>query len=116
MRPVALGTEDRQRAHVHHRTARCGGDSVGLSAGVHQPQEPADQRQVALLEALPNILDAEVPEGRDEADNVVLHQHGTPPVLDFPARQHFEIGEALGEASPDRWLTIMFTTDREWTI
>jgi len=27
-----------------------------------------------------------------------------------------EIGEALGEASPDRWLTIMFTTDREWTI
>jgi predicted Co/Zn/Cd cation transporter (cation efflux family) len=27
-----------------------------------------------------------------------------------------EIGEALGEESPDRWLTIMFTTDREWTI
>lgn len=27
-----------------------------------------------------------------------------------------EIGDALGEASPDRWLTIMFTTDREWTI
>ncbi|KAG1080735.1 hypothetical protein G6F40_015763 [Rhizopus arrhizus] len=27
-----------------------------------------------------------------------------------------EIGAALGEASPDRWLTIMFTTDREWTL
>lgn len=27
-----------------------------------------------------------------------------------------QIGEALGEESPDRWLTIMFTTDREWTI
>lgn len=27
-----------------------------------------------------------------------------------------EIGEALGEESTDRWLTIMFTTDREWTI
>ncbi|WP_448129424.1 cation diffusion facilitator family transporter [Stenotrophomonas rhizophila] len=27
-----------------------------------------------------------------------------------------EIGEALGEESPDRWLTIMFTTDREWAI
>ena len=27
-----------------------------------------------------------------------------------------EIGDALGESSPDRWLTIMFTTDREWTI
>jgi predicted Co/Zn/Cd cation transporter (cation efflux family) len=27
-----------------------------------------------------------------------------------------EIGEALGEESTDRWLTIMFTTDRDWTI
>ncbi len=27
-----------------------------------------------------------------------------------------EIGEALGEESPDRWLTILFTTDREWAI
>jgi len=26
------------------------------------------------------------------------------------------IGAALGEESPDRWLTIMFTTDREWTL
>ncbi|OLP62437.1 cation diffusion facilitator family transporter [Xaviernesmea oryzae] len=25
-----------------------------------------------------------------------------------------EIGDALGEASPDRWLTIAFTTDPEW--
>ncbi len=27
-----------------------------------------------------------------------------------------EIGDALGEESTDRWLTIMFTTDREWAI
>jgi len=27
-----------------------------------------------------------------------------------------EIGEALGEESPDRWLTILFTTDLEWAI
>ena len=25
-----------------------------------------------------------------------------------------EIGEAIGGDSPDRWLTIAFTTDREW--
>ena len=25
-----------------------------------------------------------------------------------------EIGEAIGGDSPDRWLTIVFTTDREW--
>ncbi len=27
-----------------------------------------------------------------------------------------EIGDALGEESPDRWLTIMFTTDLEWAV
>lgn len=56
----------------------------------------ADRAQAALLEALPNILDAEVPDGWDEADNVVLHQHGTPPEFDFAPKQHFELGEALG--------------------
>ncbi len=56
----------------------------------------ADRAQTALLEALPNILDAEVPEGRDETANVVLHQHGTPQDFDFTPRQHFELGEALG--------------------
>lgn len=37
------------------------------------------------------------------------------PLLEWD-RLRDEIGDALGEASPDRWLTIMFTTDREWTI
>jgi seryl-tRNA synthetase len=56
------------------------------------------QREAELtggLEVLPNILDAEVPEGRDETANVVLHQHGTPAELPG-AKQHFELGEALG--------------------
>jgi len=48
------------------------------------------------LSALPNILDAEVPEGADEAANLVLHQHGEPASLGFKAREHFELGEALG--------------------
>ena len=49
----------------------------------------------AALAALPNILDADVPDGADESANLLLHAHGTP--LDLPdARQHFELGEALG--------------------
>ena len=48
------------------------------------------------LAALPNTLDATVPDGADEAANVVLHQHGTPRHFDFTPRQHFELGEALG--------------------
>lgn len=48
------------------------------------------------LATLPNILDADVPDGRDESDNVVLHQHGEPPRPNFAPKQHFELGEALG--------------------
>ncbi|WP_135469786.1 serine--tRNA ligase [Crenalkalicoccus roseus] len=56
----------------------------------------ADRAQTALLEALPNRLDPEVPAGRDETANIVLHQHGEVPDFAFAPRQHFEIGEALG--------------------
>jgi seryl-tRNA synthetase len=55
----------------------------------------ADSR--ALIEALPNLLDADVPEGADESANVVLHQQGAPQQPDFPPKQHFELGEALGQ-------------------
>jgi seryl-tRNA synthetase len=50
----------------------------------------------AVLEALPNILDADVPEGRDETGNVMVKQVGEPPDLGFVPKQHFELGEALG--------------------
>ncbi|MCA3368521.1 MAG: serine--tRNA ligase [Roseomonas sp.] len=56
----------------------------------------AEAERDELLSTLPNILDAEVPDGRDESANVVQHQHGTPPEFSFTPKQHFELGEALG--------------------
>ena len=49
----------------------------------------------ARLAGLANVLDAEVPDGRDESANVVLKQVGAPAAVPN-ARQHFELGEALG--------------------
>ena len=49
-----------------------------------------------ILEAIPNVLDPEVPDGPDETANALLSQVGDPPDLGFPPRQHFELGEALG--------------------
>jgi len=48
-----------------------------------------------VLEGLPNVLDADVPDGPDETANVVLKQFGEPRDLGFQPRQHFELGEAL---------------------
>ncbi len=50
----------------------------------------------AMLETLPNILDADVPDGPDERSNVVLKQVGEPHTFDFRPREHDELGEALG--------------------
>ncbi|MDD2794489.1 serine--tRNA ligase [Acidocella sp.] len=48
------------------------------------------------LSAIPNVLDAAVPEGRDENANIEVKTWGKKPAFAFTAREHFEIGEALG--------------------
>src|ERR1700733_12634742 len=50
----------------------------------------------ALLLTIPNAPHATVPAGAGEADNVVHHAWGDRPVMSFPAKPHWEIGERLG--------------------
>ncbi|GAN54198.1 serine--tRNA ligase [Tanticharoenia sakaeratensis] len=49
----------------------------------------------ARLASLPNRLDPSVPDGEDETQNVVVKQWGEVRRPNF-ARQHFELGDALG--------------------
>lgn len=49
-----------------------------------------------LLAGLPNIPQADVPEGGDSADNVEVRRVGTPPQFDFKVKDHVAIGEGLG--------------------
>jgi seryl-tRNA synthetase len=50
----------------------------------------------ALIQALPNLPDLGVPQGADEAGNVVVRHWGTPPQFPFVPKDHVAIGEALG--------------------
>lgn len=50
----------------------------------------ADLEAIAL--GLPNILDASVPDGLDESQNVELRRWGEPKAFDFEPKQHFELG------------------------
>jgi len=68
-------------------------ENIAASEGRPAELEADLARRLAVL---PNVLDADVPDGRDEADNRVAAQHGDLAALAFPARQHFELGEALG--------------------
>ena len=52
---------------------------------------------VEHLMGLPNILDADVPDGSDEADNRLVREWGDIPSYDFTPRDHVAIGEGLGQ-------------------
>ncbi len=68
------------------------GESEALAADV-------PRLDILLRDALakiPNLLDAAVPAGRDEADNKVEKEWGTKRDFGFAVKQHFELGEALG--------------------
>jgi seryl-tRNA synthetase len=46
---------------------------------------------------IPNLPLPDVPVGKDSGDNVERHHFGTKPAHAISPRQHFELGEALGE-------------------
>ena len=50
----------------------------------------------ALLSALPNLPALDVPDGKDEADNVLVHELGAFRDFGFKPREHFDFGTALG--------------------
>jgi seryl-tRNA synthetase len=61
-----------------------------------------DERIDALLSEVPNLLDASVPDGASETDNVVVRSWGTPRELAFTPKPHWELGEALGILDVER--------------
>jgi len=55
-----------------------------------------------LLAGLPNVPDAEVPNGADETHNVVVRTVGEPKRFDFKPQPHWDLGPALGILDFDR--------------
>jgi seryl-tRNA synthetase len=49
------------------------------------------------LAQIPNLPLDEVPDGKDANDNVEHHRFGAKRTYDFAPKQHFELGEALGQ-------------------
>ncbi len=65
------------------------------------PQLEEEERAIgaeldAALAAIPNRAAADVPEGKDEDDNRLVSQWGSPRAFDFDVREHDAIGPALG--------------------
>ncbi len=87
-------------------TAKANGEDIeplleevkGLGEKLDSTKNKLDEVLHALNEiqlAAPNLLQDDVPEGRDESDNVELKKWGTPKIFDFKAKDHVSLGEDL---------------------
>lgn len=56
----------------------------------------------AALENIPNLPFDDVPEGKDETENVVLREAGRKPKFDFEPKDHLSLGGALGAIDVER--------------
>ena len=68
-----------------------------ITAGEQRERE-LDEQIKTLLSGIPNMLQPDVPDGKDESENVELRRWGAPRDFTkegFEPKQHFEIGEAL---------------------
>ena len=75
-----------------------------LKSFLQSGEEKERELSAALTDALStldNIPADDVPDGDDEADNVETHRHGEQPVFDFEPKEHWELGETLGQMDFD---------------
>jgi len=73
---------------------------AGLKAEIQQGENEERRLQAVLndfLATIPNLPAADVPVGADEKANAELRRSGEKPAMTFKPKEHFELGEALGQ-------------------
>ncbi len=76
-------------------------DEVNALKGALTTGEEDERRLSAELDealsAIPNIPFDDVPVGKDDKDNVVHHIVGSPRAMNFVPKEHFDLGEGVGQ-------------------
>ena len=73
---------------------------AALKTSMPADEEALREAEAALhaqISSIPNLPLDEVPVGSDEHGNVEHHRHGLPRAYTFAPKEHFELGEALGQ-------------------
>ncbi len=88
------------------KVKKSGGDATVLMREVEEVSETIRKGEEPLAEiearfedfmlTVPNLPEASVPVGRSAAENREVRHWGDPPQFDFPAKNHWDIGEELG--------------------
>jgi seryl-tRNA synthetase len=86
----AMRTDKAKAEELKKEAAEIKGKLAALEGGEEESSELTD-----ALMRIPNILDADVPDGADEAANKEIRRVGAKPAIVDP-KEHFDLGEALG--------------------
>ena len=88
------------------KVKKSGGDATALMREVEEVSETIREGEKPLTEiesrfekfmlTMPNLPEPSVPVGRSAAENREVRRWGDPPQFDFPAKNHWDIGEELG--------------------
>ncbi len=90
---IATLKREKQPADALMQETRDLGDRIKT---LEETLRDAEERLNAIALRIPNIPHHSVPSGTDAAANQEVRRWGTPPAFAFPAKPHWEIGEALG--------------------
>lgn len=74
-----------------------------------EKETAVEEKFQQMLNNLPNILDDKVPEGKDEAANVVLRTVGEIPKFAYAVQPHFEVAEKLNLVDFERGVKLSGT-------
>lgn len=74
----------------------------GLIQDGEAKERELDKALADALAVLPNPPAEDVPEGRDEHGNVEYRRHGAPKGFNYGPKEHFDLGEALGQMDFER--------------
>jgi seryl-tRNA synthetase len=91
---------DAKKSKDEKKAAALMAEVAGLKESIPQQENAAKAASKALDDALaeiPNMPLDDVPDGKDSSDNVEYHRFGAKRDYGFTPKQHFELGEALGQ-------------------
>ena len=83
-----------EKAEAEEVKAQVKAQSDELIAAEAKEKE-LDEKILKIMMTIPNIIDASVPVGKDDSENVEVERFGEPVVPDFPVPYHTEIMESF---------------------
>ena len=88
-----MGQKKHEEAEAVKKEVAQDGDRI---AELTAEQAKVDEEILKAMMVIPNIIDASVPIGKDDSENVEVQRFGEPKVPDFEIPYHTEIMERLG--------------------